>query len=29
MEEVTKAVQEYCPGADVYEVIKGGELKKW
>ena len=29
MEEVASAVHEYCPGADVYEVIPGSELVKW
>ncbi len=29
MEEVVRAVHDFCPGADVYEEITGPELKKW
>ena len=29
MEEVAKAVHEYCPGAELYETVYGPEYIKW
>ncbi len=29
MEVVTGAVYDYCPDAEVYELVKGRKLKKW